>query len=124
MIDLFAIPFKEYQSSKTEKGMLYNIIDSDVTVHYQCWVAHKKYASHDLGIHNIPGAPTNVKNRLTEELNAMFGRDQWKIITRFSVQQTRASKRLSNHTFISLCQSVWYSADADKTMTGPAQMRV
>jgi len=122
MTKLFAVPFSEYQSSKTEQGMIYNLIDENSLVHLQCRVAHKKYASHDLCLHDIPGAPTNVKNKITEMLDDGFGKGQWQVITRFSVQQTNASQRLSNHVFNEMCQCVWFDEDHKQIKTGNAHL--
>jgi hypothetical protein len=121
MKKLFAVPFRDYKSTKTDEGIIYNLIDEYGVVHFQCWVAHKAYASHDLGITDISGAPTNVRNKMNEMLDGMFGKDGWQIVTRFSLQQARESKRLSDIRFINLCQSVWYNDEFKKVQTGNAQ---
>lgn len=106
MINLFAVPFDTYTSSKTEQGVVYNLVDKHMKCYAQCWVAHRPYADHDLFLEDISGAPNNVKTKLKEVLDEMLG--EWKVLTRFSFQMTRGTNILTEFIFDERCKGVWY----------------
>lgn len=110
---LFAVPFDQYKSSKTDQGVIYNLIDENGVIHIQCWVAHRPYADHDLHIKQMSSAPSNVRNELSSQLNDMFGFELWNVSCRFSIESVRKSSRLQTTNFTDQCKSILY-IDKDK----------
>jgi len=122
MKTLFALPFETYESSKTETGVIYNLVDHEMTAVLQIWVTHRPYADHDLCIKEMTQCPSNVRNAAIAILDVLFDK-KWRVLTKFTASQVRQSTRLQALQYGERCVSLSYSKDARKLIQGPPKMR-
>ena len=121
MKKLLAVPFDMYNSTKTDIGVVYNLIDQEGVVHLQLYVAHSPYANHDMHIKEISQAPSNVRNKSKELLDQYFGQDQWKVVTRFTWDHVARTHRLQQRTWRDECRSIMFNPHTTRTTVTAAK---
>ena len=113
MQKLFAIPFSGYNSSKTDQGVIFNVVDSNMLTRLQIWVAHIPYSDHDLNIRELSQAPSNVRNASKEILDNRHP-DGWEVVTRFSWNQKLQSSVLKREEWAPYCLTISWNNDTQK----------